>query len=620
MSAALRDAATADPALFKSCDATSIANSTSSQSNGEAPGDECDSRTALGVCATTLSLYEDPAAATQRVRERIMATQQQGNLFRRRVQRPMLVTAVLCFSSGVLVHFLLAGSDYEVLGLCLLFPGSFSSLLSLLPTDKAALEYGSLMGAVGNCLGAYIQWSTFLRLVATRAHAPGQCMHVAYGDVPCSVVHADAFHRAVFAWICVRGAARQVHAFATGMHSHSIMDVLWSVGGQEVIVWGITLAIIIGLACALGVFEGSAVWLCHVVLAVEMLALGAVALEPTFRTRVQAWLASRGGTVAAAAGIASLLGNTDSDEVLRQANALLRCVPSANLAFSDVSSSSPDPTLLAKSQAARIGEIDAFISHSWHDDAQAKWEAFEEWRDDFQRAEGRLPVVWWDKLCIDQNNIDASIRCLPVFLASCNQLVVLCGDTYLERLWCCVEIFVFLEMGGVQEHIQIIPLRRGKREATDGAAAAPEDADECNGDPVLHRTRWLTSKIADFDVRSAGCLLDKDRDRLLCLVEAANGNLGSFNDRLRGVLSAAALIFEQKTSPMFKKRASSAMRQRRSSAVQSLRQMQAALSGRRSGGSIGNAGDEGYAPSSGTVFARSSVSTPLPRAPLAEGQ
>ena len=40
-----------------------------------------------------------------------------------------------------------------------------------------------------------------------------------------------------------------------------------------------------------------------------------------------------------------------------------------------------------------------------------------------------------DKACIDQTNIEDSLKCLPVFLSSCEQLVVLAGPQYATRLW-----------------------------------------------------------------------------------------------------------------------------------------------------------------------------------------
>ena len=48
-----------------------------------------------------------------------------------------------------------------------------------------------------------------------------------------------------------------------------------------------------------------------------------------------------------------------------------------------------------------------------------------------------------DKACIDQNNIEQSLACLPVFLAGCQTLLVVAGPTYCSRLWCVMEIFTF---------------------------------------------------------------------------------------------------------------------------------------------------------------------------------
>jgi len=48
-----------------------------------------------------------------------------------------------------------------------------------------------------------------------------------------------------------------------------------------------------------------------------------------------------------------------------------------------------------------------------------------------------------DKACIDQNNIQQSLACLPVFLAGCQMLLVVAGPTYCSRLWCVMELFAF---------------------------------------------------------------------------------------------------------------------------------------------------------------------------------
>ena len=56
------------------------------------------------------------------------------------------------------------------------------------------------------------------------------------------------------------------------------------------------------------------------------------------------------------------------------------------------------------------------MSHSWHDDAAEKWGVLSTVAEEFRRQRGRWPVLWLDKVCIDQKNIGRSLKCLPVYL------------------------------------------------------------------------------------------------------------------------------------------------------------------------------------------------------------
>ena len=110
------------------------------------------------------------------------------------------------------------------------------------------------------------------------------------------------------------------------------------------------------------------------------------------------------------------------------------------------------------------------------DDGRAKFAALRKWAENFYDANGRHPRIWWDKVrlplsrsllvvlnslrhclailpsdlgvppqaCIDQNDIDSSLTCLPVFLSGCQTLLIVAGRTYCSRLWCCMELFTFL--------------------------------------------------------------------------------------------------------------------------------------------------------------------------------
>lgn len=110
--------------------------------------------------------------------------------------------------------------------------------------------------------------------------------------------------------------------------------------------------------------------------------------------------------------------------------------------------------------------------------------------------------------CIDQDNIESSLHCLPVFLSGCQSLLVLHGPSYTSRLWCVMELFVYLQMGGDKERIVVY-------------AFGTE----------------VQSSIAAFDAGKAKCFLDGDRQQLLAVIESGFGDLVPFNQAVRGILA-----------------------------------------------------------------------------------
>ena len=84
------------------------------------------------------------------------------------------------------------------------------------------------------------------------------------------------------------------------------------------------------------------------------------------------------------------------------------------------------------------------------------------------------------------------------------------GATYESRLWCVIELFVFLQMGGEREFIRVKALG---------------DAGPASG-------------LAAFDAAKAQCFLDKDRQKLLGVIEAGFGDLVPFNALVRNILAA----------------------------------------------------------------------------------
>jgi len=233
------------------------------------------------------------------------------------------------------------------------------------------------------------------------------------------------------------------------------------------------------------------------------------------QARLRRWMETRGATRAAAA-IACLVGMVEPKKVMQQAEQRFRSIDLSKLSSEDLWDNAPDPRLNALAEPTKLGSCDAFVSHSWHDDAAAKWEALQEWRSWFRAKHGREPRVWLDKLCIDQNNIEADLRCLPVSLSGCKSLLVLYGPTYLSRLWCVIEIFTYIMMGG---GVNDIDVRLVLRE---------EHADE-------DRTA-MVSAFEGFDVAQCQCHRSADKERILLVIGTAFGILGAFNQAVVEVL------------------------------------------------------------------------------------
>ena len=126
----------------------------------------------------------------------------------------------------------------------------------------------------------------------------------------------------------------------------------------------------------------------------------------------------------------------------------------------------------------------------------------------------RRPVeLWLDKACIDQSRISDSLACLPVYLAGCTRLLVVAGPTYVSRLWCAMEIFTFLIMGGHASRIVLLPI------AKDDESAAPTPSE-------------AMGFFSNFDVRNAYCFQPEDRQRLLGVIEAGYGGYDGFNQQV----------------------------------------------------------------------------------------
>ena len=139
------------------------------------------------------------------------------------------------------------------------------------------------------------------------------------------------------------------------------------------------------------------------------------------------------------------------------------------------------------------------------------------WREEFKKEHGRELLLWIDKYCIDQNNLADGLMCLPVFLAGCNSLLVLAGSTYPRRMWCVMELFIFLVMGGSESAVDVRLL--------------------CNSLNTAEREA-LIQDLESFDAKEAKCSMQDDEDRMLGAIAGAFGSLEAFSRDVRKTLGS----------------------------------------------------------------------------------
>jgi len=104
---------------------------------------------------------------------------------------------------------------------------------------------------------------------------------------------------------------------------------------------------------------------------------------------------------------------------------------------------------------------------------------------------------------------------LPVFVFSCNRLVILAGNTYCVRLWCVWELYTFFSTSGTRALKRV--------ELYDFSDAG-------------------TSTLLEFDVANAHCFSLVDEAKLRSIIES--GGASNFNDMIReGACEESAVCF-----------------------------------------------------------------------------
>ena len=235
-------------------------------------------------------------------------------------------------------------------------------------------------------------------------------------------------------------------------------------------------------------------------------------------------LGGNGSEEEEAAAISALVAGADPDKALADAVSMFRCLRARSLTKEDLAGASLGVStsaaeLAAKTEPAQLHEVTCFLSHSWRDEDEApgeKYKTFARWAREKEESTGEEVTLWLDKACIDQTNIDQALACLPVFLSGCQILLIVAGPTYCSRLWCVMEIFTFMRMGGAMERIELrLIANPGQNQAT--------------------AKNELAGLLATFNAAKAECFKQEDRQKLLAVIEAGFGNFDEFNTGVREI-------------------------------------------------------------------------------------
>ena len=226
-----------------------------------------------------------------------------------------------------------------------------------------------------------------------------------------------------------------------------------------------------------------------------------------------------------AATIAALLGNNDPATLVAEAVLRFRCIswsvlsamPELILGSGPLDGARASLRLYELSEPCQLTKCDVFLSHSWHDSRTQKWAALTRWCLAFQTSNRRPPQLWFAKVCINQSHISADLECLPIFLAGCNGMLVISGDTYTCRLWCVMELFVYVSMreDGEQDLPDVIFL--GETDAESGEV----------------RKTW-----ASFDALNCQYVNSEDKTRIMAAIEASDGGISGFNRSVTAIAAA----------------------------------------------------------------------------------
>jgi hypothetical protein len=489
------------------------------------------------------------AAASRAILEDAQAI---GVALQRRVQIPVASTAIACMAAGIgltAATFFVGSFPGSVkvvrqIGYLVMVCGSWLAAAVLLPTDR---HLPKLIAACGLVLAAVLTVNDVLtsaKRISTFSSSTGsafpsareQCYVLISGlrvfDAPCLVRPRVRLARAVIDASVGFGTLVVLASLLVGQaHPRTCRAYVQAVTRVALLAYTLTDAmqrladtvsyeLFLAARREAGLSAESRytnVDQLPVLRLAFQLIICAFALSPAGIRRMQAFLARRGSSLVYASAVSALIAGRRAEEVHRHAIATFRGVRADLLQREHFDSFAPSSELFDLSQHMAIGEVDAFVSHSWSDSGAEKFAGLAEWCAHFrEKHSGREPVLWLDRACFSQADMESNLAALPAYIMGCRSLLCIVGASYSSRLWCLFECFMFLAAGG--------------KEVTTVTLAAIE-AQQQQGRDV-----W-----GDVQLRRAQCTFEGDRQRLLATMESAEGDLSAHDLQLQAALRRSVL-------------------------------------------------------------------------------
>ena len=306
------------------------------------------------------------------VRAKLEDGRAQGQRLRWLVQTPTLIVGGCVTVVAVAFLVLYWGSPFGSIPVVFLMPTCMILLLSVLPTDhRVCIALSAILALVSMLVGILFAHSgsrlAIAYVTSSGCAARGGKVNVgtADGSSPpaCRYALSDCcvtFAYALGSWaIC----ARLVRALVVKRSARSLLLELWQAFAMLALICVVINFVAIGTAAAAGVWTLQVRWVSNAVVTLEQLVIGILTSHSEFRAHAQAVLARHGTAVTTAAAIAALIGDRSAEEVQAAALSRLRCIRLDLVDEEQLASPQPDATLFARSVSAKLGDIDAFISH-----------------------------------------------------------------------------------------------------------------------------------------------------------------------------------------------------------------------------------------------------------------